>query len=71
MNMLIRNYKLFKMMSIELIKKMYTRFMDIVNGLKGLGKKLTSEELVNKIFRSLPNSWEAKVTTIEEAKDFS
>lgn len=44
---------------------MYTRFMDIVNGLKDLAKKLFSNELMNKILKFLPQSWEAKVTTIE------
>ncbi|GAV59415.1 UBN2 domain-containing protein, partial [Cephalotus follicularis] len=50
---------------------MYAHFNDIINALKGLGKVYTNRELVSKIVRCLPKSWEAKVTTIEEAKDLS
>jgi len=48
---------------------MYTRFTHITNELKSLGKSFTTEELVRKIRRFLPHSWEAKVTAIQEAKD--
>ena len=48
---------------------MYTRFTHITNEIKSLGKTLTTEELVRKILRFLPRSWEAKVTAIQEAKD--
>ncbi|GAV90306.1 zf-CCHC domain-containing protein/UBN2 domain-containing protein, partial [Cephalotus follicularis] len=44
---------------------------DIINALKGLGKVYTNHELVSKILRCLPKSWEPKVTAIEEAKDLS
>ena len=48
---------------------MFTRFTDIVNGLEALGKAYKEFEKVMKILRSLPRKWEAKVTTIQEAKD--
>jgi len=48
---------------------MYTYFTHITNELKSLGKSFTPEELVRKILRFLPHSWEAKVTAIQEAKD--
>ena len=41
----------------------------LTNELKSLGKSFTTEELVRKILRFLPHSWEAKVTAIQEAKD--
>ncbi|GAV62592.1 UBN2 domain-containing protein, partial [Cephalotus follicularis] len=44
---------------------------DIINALNGLGKVYTNHELVSKILRCLPKSWEPKVTKIEEAKDLS
>ncbi|KAL6347257.1 hypothetical protein AAG906_013693 [Vitis piasezkii] len=47
----------------------YLRFIDIVNGLEALGKTYKEFEKVMKILRSLPRKWEAKVTTIQEAKD--
>ena len=48
---------------------MFTRFIDIVNGLEALGKAYKEFEKVMKILRSLPRKWEAKITTIQEAKD--
>ncbi len=68
-NMLVHKYELFKMESNETISCMFTRFTNIVNGLKSLGKSYTTSDLVRKILRSLPRSWEAKVTAIQEAKD--
>ena len=52
------------------IKEMFTRFTDITNNLKSLGKTYTNEEMVRKILRCLPkNKWGPKVTAIEEAQD--
>ena len=70
-NMLVHNYELFKMELVESITQMFTRFTDIINGLKSLGKEYTNSELVRKILRSLSRTWEAKVTTIQEAKDLN
>ena len=53
----------------ESIGDMYTRFTDVINGLKALGKNFSNFELVTKILRSLPKSWDPKVTAIQEAKD--
>ena len=68
-NMLIHTYEMFKMEPTESISEMYTRFTNIVNGMRSLGKIISNGELVNKLLRSLPASWDAKVTAIEEAKD--
>ena len=67
--MLTHEYELFSMKSKELISEMYNRFTTIITNLKGLGKTYAKKELVNKILNSLPKSWEAKVTAIEEFKD--
>jgi len=67
--LLMRKYELFKMSDRETIMDMYTRFTDITNELKSLGKTFTTEELIRKILRFLPRSWEAKVTAIQEVKD--
>ena len=70
MNMFIHQYELFKMQTDESIKDMFTRFTDITNNLKSLGKTYTNEEMVRKILRCLPKSkWGPKVTAIEEAQD--
>ena len=54
----------------ETIKEMFTRFTDITNNLKSLGKTYNNEEMVRKILRCLPkNKWGPKVTAIEEAQN--
>ena len=69
-NMLVHQYELFKMQPGETIKEMFTRFTDITNNLKSLGKTYTNEEMVRKVLRCLPKSkWGPKVTVIEEAQD--
>ena len=70
-NMLVHKYELFKIEHDKSITAMFTRFTDIINGLKSLGKSYTNSELVRKILRSLPRTWEAKVTAIQEAKDLN
>ena len=68
MNMYMHYCELFKMDVNESIKNMFTRFTNITNNLKSLGKTYSNEEKVRKILRCLPkNKWGPKVTTIEEA----
>ena len=67
--LLMRQFELFEMGDRETVMDMYTRFTHITNELKSLGKSFTTEELVRKILRFLPHSWEAKVMAIQEAKD--
>ncbi|GAV74558.1 UBN2 domain-containing protein, partial [Cephalotus follicularis] len=63
-NRLVHDYELFTMLENENISSMYACFNDIINALKGLGKVYNNHELVSKILRCLPKSWEPKVTTI-------
>ena len=50
---------------------MYTRFTDIVNTLRALGKTVSNSEKVKKIIRLLPKEQRPKRTAIEEAKDLN
>ena len=52
-NMLVHKYELFKIEPKKTITSMYTRFTDIVNNLKHLGKVYTDDDLCRKILRSL------------------
>ena len=70
-NLLIHSFKLFQMKPSETIGDMYTLFTDVINSLKGLDKSFSDFELVNKILRSLPKSWDPKVTAIQEMKDLN
>jgi len=64
----MREYELFEMSNKETVMDMYTRFTYIIIELKSLEKSFTIEELVRKILRFLPQSWEAKVIAIQEVK---
>ena len=55
----------------ETIRDIYTQFINVVNSLKALDKSFSNFELINKILRSLPKSWDPKVTAIQEAKDLN
>ncbi|CAL9086495.1 unnamed protein product [Musa textilis] len=55
----------------ETIGDMYTRFTDVVNSLRALGKSFLDFELINKILRSLPKRWDPKVIAIQEAKSLN
>ena len=63
-NLLIHDFELFHMKPSETVVDMHTRFMDVVNGLKSLGKSFSDFELVNKILRSLSKDWNSKETII-------
>ena len=68
-NLLVTQYKVFKIGESKTIIQMYFKFTNIINSLKALGKTYTQSELVRKIFRSLPATWIHKVFAIEESKD--
>ena len=67
--MLVHSYELFKMDANETITGMFIRFTCIINELNALGRTYANSNLVKKLLRNLPKSWEAKVTAIQEAKD--
>ena len=53
----------------KIIIQMYSKFTNIINSLKVLGKIYTQPELIRKILRSLLVTWIHKVSAIEESKD--
>ena len=55
-NLLMHNFDLVRMKLSKTIIDKYTRFTNVINGLKAYGKYFTNLELVNKILRSLPKS---------------
>ena len=69
--MLVHQYELFEMDPTESITSTYTRFTDIIIGLKILGKVYTNSKLMRKILRSLPKLWKDKVTAIQDSKDLN
>lgn len=51
------------------ISKVFTRFIDIISSLTTPGRDIPNFELVKKILRYFPKSWEPKMTVILEVKD--
>ena len=70
-NILLHDFKLFRMQPSKTIGDMYTRFMDVVNNLRVLGKSFSNFDLISKILRSLPKRWDPKITAIQETKDLN
>ena len=72
-DMLMHRYELFQMKPKESVHDMLTRFSNIINELNSLGKIISPEEQVRKVLRSLPQDekWMAKVTALQETKDFT
>ena len=60
---------MFKMKPNESIVEIFTRFTDVVNGLEGLGKRVSEQDKVSKILRCLTPKWNSKTEAIEEAKN--
>lgn len=55
----------------ESVHSMNTRFTNIVNTLRALGKTFSNNEKVKKIIRSLPKEWRPKRIALEEANDLN
>ena len=72
MNMYVHQYELLKMLSDESFKDIHTRFIDITNNLKSLGKTNSNEEMVTNILQCLPkNKWGPIVIASEEVQDLN
>ena len=52
-NLLVTQYEVFKMDESKIIIQIYSRFTNIINSLKYLGKIYTQLEIIRKILRSL------------------
>ena len=48
------DYEMFKMKPNEFIVEMFTRVTNIINGLEGLGKRVSEQDKISKILRCLP-----------------
>ena len=58
-----------KMSDDESFDSFYGRLNEIVIAKLNLGEKIEDAKVARKILRSLPESFQAKVTAIEESKD--
>ncbi|XP_069144353.1 uncharacterized protein [Solanum lycopersicum] len=69
-DMLTSLYENFKMKEGETIHDMFTKLSSITNELQSLGEPISMRKQVRKVLLILPKSWESKVYSITEAKDF-
>ena len=69
LQILTTRFKEVKMSDDESFNSFYGRLNEIVIAKLNLGEKIKDAKVVRKILRSLPKSFWAKVTAIEESKD--
>ena len=69
LQMLTTHFEELKMSEDESFDSFYSKLNEVVVGKFNLEKKTEDFKIVRKIFRSLPESFRAKVTAIEESKD--
>ncbi|KAH1114557.1 hypothetical protein J1N35_007935 [Gossypium stocksii] len=68
---LIREFKLRRMKESETIKEYSNRLFEIVNKVRLLGTKFLESRIVEKILVTVPERYEASITTLESIKDLS
>ena len=69
LQMLTTRFEELKMGDDKAFDSFYGKLDDIVIAKLNLEEKIEDPKVVRKIMRSLPKSFKAKVTTIEESKD--
>ena len=69
LQMLTTRFEELKMSEDESFDSFYSKLNEVVIGKFNLGEKTKDSKIVRKILRSLPESFRAKVTAIEESKD--
>ena len=69
---LIREFEIVKMKELETIKDYSDKLLSIVNKVRILGKDFTDKRVVvHKIFVTLPEKYESKISSLEKSKDLS
>ena len=69
LQMLTTRFEELKMSEDESFDSFYSKLNEVVVSKFNLGEKMEDSKVVKKIHRSLPESFRAKVTAIEESKD--
>ena len=69
LHMLTTRFEELRMSEDESFDSFYSKLNEVVIGKFNLEEKMEDSKVVRKILRSLPESFRAKVTTIEESKD--
>ena len=53
----------------ETFDQFYFKLSDIVNSSFNLGEQISSSKIIQKILKSLPERFQAKITVVEKSKD--
>ncbi|EOY03795.1 Uncharacterized protein TCM_018982 [Theobroma cacao] len=68
---LLREFEVWKIKNEESVTDYLEKVLKVVNQLRLLGKNLLERRIVNKFFVSLPEKFEAKISSLEDSKDMS
>ncbi|XP_049381416.1 uncharacterized protein LOC125845984 [Solanum stenotomum] len=68
---LIREFELQKIKESETVKKYSDRLLNIANKVRLLGSTFSDSRIVQKILVTIPERYEATITTLENTKDLS
>ncbi|XP_017635675.1 uncharacterized protein LOC108477668 [Gossypium arboreum] len=66
-----RDFKNLKMKEEETVKKYSDRIMAIVNSIRLLGKQFDEARIVEKVLSTLPERYEAKISSLEDSRDLT
>ncbi|XP_031282486.1 uncharacterized protein LOC116141082 [Pistacia vera] len=66
-----REFEALKIQEAEFVKEYVDKLMVVVNKIKLLGEELTNKRIVEKVLVSLPERFEAKISSLEDFKDLS
>ena len=59
------------MKDYEVLKEFSDRLLKVVNQIRILGEDLSDRRVVEKVLISLPERFEAKISSLEESKDLN
>ncbi|XP_027929810.1 uncharacterized protein LOC114186017 [Vigna unguiculata] len=68
---LVREFEMQKMKESETIKEYANKLLGIANKIRLLGSKFSDSRIVQKILVTVPEKFEASITTLENTKDLS
>ncbi|XP_022883226.1 uncharacterized protein LOC111399980 [Olea europaea var. sylvestris] len=66
-----REYESLKMKEAKTVKEFSDRLMKVVNKIRLLGDDLPDRRIVEKVLISLPEKFEAKISSLEDSRDLS
>ncbi|XP_060667875.1 probable disease resistance protein At1g58390 [Ziziphus jujuba] len=66
-----REFETLRMKDSELVKDFIDKLMKVVNQIRILGEELGDRRVVEKVVVSLPEKFEAKISSLEESRDLN